>query len=136
MKVTPPWPTGLRAADPVAVKGDMAAGRLCAPFRDRVSSRGWAYWLIFPRERRMVPKVKRFREWLLDEMRQALEEIDGGWARRGGCRNSPAGDRVRISLRVAWRNAAANSHTDGGKPRSINPAFEVPSTKSREAEVA
>jgi hypothetical protein len=31
----------------------------------------------------MVPKVKRFREWLLDEMRQAVEEIDGGWAAQG-----------------------------------------------------
>ena len=30
----------------------------------------------------MVPKVKRFREWLLPEMRQALEEYDGGWAVR------------------------------------------------------
>jgi hypothetical protein len=30
----------------------------------------------------MVPKVKRFREWLLAEMRQALEEQDGGWAAR------------------------------------------------------
>ena len=53
-------------------KGDIAAGRLCIPFPDRISSRDWAYWLIFPRERRMVPKVKRFREWLLGEMAAAL----------------------------------------------------------------
>jgi hypothetical protein len=31
----------------------------------------------------MVPKVKRFREWLLAEMRHALEEHDGGWASQG-----------------------------------------------------
>jgi hypothetical protein len=31
----------------------------------------------------MVPKVKRFREWLLAEMRKALEEQDGGWASQG-----------------------------------------------------
>ena len=48
-----------------------------------ISSREWAYWLVFPRERRMVPKVKRFREWLLHKMRVALDEIDGGWASQG-----------------------------------------------------
>ena len=41
------------------------------PFADRVSVRGWAYWLVYPRERRMVPKVKRFREWLQSEMDKA-----------------------------------------------------------------
>ena len=40
---------------------------------------GWAYWLIYPSERRMVPKVKRFREWLLAEMQRALEDAAGGW---------------------------------------------------------
>jgi hypothetical protein len=30
-----------------------------------------------------VPKVKRFREWLLDEMQRAVAEIDGGWAAQG-----------------------------------------------------
>jgi len=31
----------------------------------------------------MVPKVKRFREWLLAEMRLAVDELDGGWATQG-----------------------------------------------------
>jgi hypothetical protein len=31
----------------------------------------------------MVPKVKRFREWLLQEMALAVEQIDGGWAVQG-----------------------------------------------------
>src|SRR3954452_13571574 len=70
---------GFALLTPLLWKGDVAAGRLCVPFRDRVSTRGWAYWLVYPRERRMVPKVKRFREWLLAEMRQAIEEQDGGW---------------------------------------------------------
>jgi hypothetical protein len=39
--------------------------------------------LAYPRERRMVPKVKRFREWLIDEMKKALEEQDGGWQSAG-----------------------------------------------------
>jgi LysR family glycine cleavage system transcriptional activator len=40
-------------------------------FPDRLSSRGWSYWLVYPPERRMVPKIKRFREWLLAEVAKA-----------------------------------------------------------------
>ena len=70
---------GFALLTPLLWKGDVAAGRLAVPFPDRVSTRGWAYWLVYPRERRMVPKVKRFREWLLAEMQTALAEQDGGW---------------------------------------------------------
>ena len=70
---------GFGLLTPLLWKGDVAAGRLSVPFRDRVSHREWAYWLIYPEERRMVPKVKRFREWLLTTMRKAIDEIDGGW---------------------------------------------------------
>jgi LysR family glycine cleavage system transcriptional activator len=49
-------------------QGDIAAGRLVQPF-SQVSTRGYAYWLVYPPERRNVPKVKRFREWLLGELR-------------------------------------------------------------------
>lgn len=74
---------GFALLTPLLWKGDVAAERLCVPFPDRVSTRGWAYWLAYPRERRMVPKVKRFREWLLAEMARAVEELDGGWASQG-----------------------------------------------------
>jgi LysR family transcriptional regulator, glycine cleavage system transcriptional activator len=74
---------GFALLTPLLWKGDVAAGRLRMPFPDRTSSRAWAYWLVYPRERRMVPKVKRFREWLIAEMRIALEEQDGGWATQG-----------------------------------------------------
>lgn len=70
---------GFALLTPLLWKGDVAAGRLAIPFHDRVSTRGWAYWLVYPTERRMVPKVKRFREWLLAEMRRALEDAAGGW---------------------------------------------------------
>ena len=53
--------------------GDVAAGHLAIPFPDRESTRGWAYWLVYPKERRTVPKVKRFREWLLAETAEARE---------------------------------------------------------------
>jgi LysR family glycine cleavage system transcriptional activator len=70
---------GFALLTPLLWKGDVSAGRLAVPFPDRVSARGWAYWLVYPKERRMVPKVKRFREWLLEEMEKALAEMDGGW---------------------------------------------------------
>ncbi|MES2121137.1 MAG: LysR substrate-binding domain-containing protein [Pseudomonadota bacterium] len=72
---------GFAVLTPLLWKGDVAAGRLVAPFPDRVSARGWAYWLVYPKERRMVPKVKRFREWLTAEMARAVEDLDGGWAK-------------------------------------------------------
>jgi LysR family glycine cleavage system transcriptional activator len=74
---------GFALLTPLLWKGDVAAGRLSVPFVDRVSSRDWAYWLVYPRERRTVPKVKRFREWLVAEMRKAVDELDGGWASSG-----------------------------------------------------
>jgi hypothetical protein len=43
----------------------------------------------------MVPKVKRFREWLIAEMHRALEEQDGGWASQ---------ERVPMALRQAARS--------------------------------
>ena len=66
---------GFALLTPLLWKGDVAAGRLTAPFPDRVSARGWAYWLVYPKERRMVPKVKRFREWLLPEMQASLDGL-------------------------------------------------------------
>jgi LysR family glycine cleavage system transcriptional activator len=70
---------GFALLTPLLWKGDVAAGRLTVPFPDRVSTRGWAYWLVYPTERRLVPKIKRFREWLIAEMQTALAEHDGGW---------------------------------------------------------
>ena len=71
---------GFALLTPLLWKGDVAAGRLSVPFPDRISSRAWSYWLVHPRERRMVPKVKRFREWLIAEVRRAVDALDGGWA--------------------------------------------------------
>ena len=70
---------GFALLTPLLWKGDVAAGRLVALFPDRVSARGWAYWLVYPSERRMVPKVKRFREWLLVEMEQAKVDLAENW---------------------------------------------------------
>ena len=59
---------GFALLTPLLWSGDLAAGRLVMPFPDRLSNRGWAYWLVAPPERRKLPKVKRFREWLIAEM--------------------------------------------------------------------
>ena len=71
---------GFALLTPLLWKGDVAAGRLTVLFPERVSARGWAYWLVYPTERRMVPKVKRFREWLLVEIEQALADLPDPWA--------------------------------------------------------
>ena len=49
---------------PMFWANDMADGRLVQPFATR-STRGFAYWLAYAEGRRQVPKIKRFREWLL-----------------------------------------------------------------------
>jgi len=69
---------GFALLTPFFWRGDLADGRLVMPFPDVVSTRGWAYWLVFPPERRMVPKIKRFREWLLAEIPES--------ARAGGAK--------------------------------------------------
>ena len=67
---------GFALLTPFLWQGDVAVGRLAVPFPESLSMRGWAYWLVIPPERRMVPKIKRFREWLLQSMREAE---DGEW---------------------------------------------------------
>jgi LysR family glycine cleavage system transcriptional activator len=70
---------GFAVLTPLLWKGDVAAGRLSVPFPDRVSARAWAYWLVHPHERRLTPKIKRFREWLLAEVELAVIDVAGGW---------------------------------------------------------
>jgi LysR family glycine cleavage system transcriptional activator len=70
---------GFALLTPLLWKGDVAAGRLNVPFPDRISARAWAYWLVHPSERRLTPKIKRFREWLLAEVERALIDVAGGW---------------------------------------------------------
>ncbi len=64
---------GFALLTPLLWAGDVAADRLVVPFPDRLSSRAWSYWLVFPPERRMVPKIKRFRDWLLPEIALSVE---------------------------------------------------------------
>ena len=58
---------GVAMLTPFFWRNDLAEKRLVRPF-DQVSTRGYAYWFVVPEGRRQVPKIKRFREWLLDEI--------------------------------------------------------------------
>ena len=42
-------------------------GRLIQPF-DIVVDTADAYWLAFPEARRNVPKIREFRDWIVDEI--------------------------------------------------------------------
>lgn len=58
---------GVAMLTPFFWRNDLAEGRLARPF-EQVSTRGFAYWFVVAEGRRNVPKIKRFREWLLDEI--------------------------------------------------------------------
>jgi LysR family glycine cleavage system transcriptional activator len=72
---------GFALLTPLLWKGDVASGRLAVPFPERVSTRGWAYWLVYPAERRLTPKIKRFREWLLAEIERSRIEPSNAWSK-------------------------------------------------------
>ena len=52
---------------PAFWKNDIKDGRLCQPFELRATA-GFRYWLCIAPERRNVPKIKRFKEWLLRQV--------------------------------------------------------------------
>jgi LysR family glycine cleavage system transcriptional activator len=60
---------GLAMLSPLFWKMELAAGRLVAPF-DIVSLDGFSYWLVYPEHKRNRPKVRAFRDWLLDQVAQ------------------------------------------------------------------
>lgn len=65
---------GIALLTPFFWRGDINEGRLIMLFPDLVATRGWSYWLVYPPERRMVPKIKRFREWLIAEIPESARE--------------------------------------------------------------
>ena len=62
---------GIAMLTPFFWRNDLAEGRLVRPF-EQVSTRGYAYWLVYPEMRRGVAKIRRFREWLLAELARDL----------------------------------------------------------------
>jgi LysR family glycine cleavage system transcriptional activator len=68
---------GVAMLTPFFWRYDMAEGRLVRPFA-QLSSRGYGYWLVVPEHRRAVPKIKRFREWLLEEIHRPPPGLAAG----------------------------------------------------------
>jgi LysR family glycine cleavage system transcriptional activator len=58
---------GVAMLTPFLWRNDLAERRLVR-LSPLISTRGYGYWLVYPEERRAVPKIRRFREWLLDEI--------------------------------------------------------------------
>ncbi len=55
---------------PAFWKNDIADGRLVQPFA-LTATAGFRYWLVIAPERRNVPKIKRFKEWLMEQVEEA-----------------------------------------------------------------
>jgi LysR family transcriptional regulator, glycine cleavage system transcriptional activator len=60
---------GFAILTPAFFAADIAAGRLVQPF-DLVAKDGQGYWLVYPEERRNAPKIRAFRDWILEELRR------------------------------------------------------------------
>lgn len=67
---------GVAMLTPFFWRNDLAEGRLVR-LSDQRSSRGYGYWLVCPEQRRNVPKIKRFREWLLAEIARDQQDRAG-----------------------------------------------------------
>ena len=60
---------------PAFWRNDIRDGRLIQPF-ELTATAGFRYWLAIAPERRQVPKIKRFREWLLAQVEAAKLDTD------------------------------------------------------------
>lgn len=71
---------GVALLTPAFWQGDIADGRLIQPF-ELTATAGYRYWLVTAPGRSKLPKIKRFREWLLAGVeRSALPQSIGGSA--------------------------------------------------------
>ncbi|PWW00363.1 transcriptional regulator [Hoeflea marina] len=62
--------TGVAMLTPEFHREELARGRLLQPF-DIVGRSGGAYWLVYPEGRRNLPRIRRFRDWILAEAGRA-----------------------------------------------------------------
>ena len=59
---------GVAILTPAFYRREIASGLLMQPFPLISSDDKTAYWLIYPEMRRNQPKIRAFREWMLDEL--------------------------------------------------------------------
>lgn len=64
---------GVALASELLVADDLAAGRLVRPLAES-APQGFHYALICLAEMAQIPRVQAFRDWLFDELRQALND--------------------------------------------------------------
>lgn len=57
---------GVALLTPEYFQRELDEGRLIQPF-ERVIAEGTAYWLAYPESRRNVPKIRAFRDWIVEE---------------------------------------------------------------------
>lgn len=60
--------TGVAMLTPFIWRTELASGRLVRPFEHVVQSTK-SYWLVYPDAKRMRPKVRAFRDWLIEQIR-------------------------------------------------------------------
>ena len=58
---------GVAMVTPALWRDELRAGRLVQPF-DAVGHEGSFYWLVYPKTRRQVAKLRAFRDWLLEQV--------------------------------------------------------------------
>lgn len=66
---------GVALGNPVFYDREIKNGQLVRLFEDSVAL-GGGYWLCYPKERRSVPKIARFRDWMLDMARSDASNIE------------------------------------------------------------
>lgn len=67
---------GVAIITPSLWTAELRSGRLVQPF-DLVGDQGSSYWLVYLKSRRNVPKIRAFRDWLLDQVRRSGANDDG-----------------------------------------------------------
>ncbi|MFD2207711.1 LysR substrate-binding domain-containing protein [Kiloniella antarctica] len=67
---------GVAVLTPVFYREALNSGRLIQPF-ERVCCDDFGYWLVYPKARRNHPKIRKFRDWVLEEVKEhyAREEV-------------------------------------------------------------
>jgi LysR family glycine cleavage system transcriptional activator len=67
---------GVALLTPAYYRTEIATGQLIQPF-DRIIDEGSAYWLAYPESRRNVPKIRKFRDWIVAEAEAARRDGNG-----------------------------------------------------------
>ncbi|GAB5428009.1 MAG: transcriptional regulator GcvA [Devosia indica] len=56
---------GVSMLTPILFRDEVASGRLVQPF-DLLATAGKGYYLVYPENRRNVPRIKLFRDWIME----------------------------------------------------------------------